>query len=280
MTAGKVPLYLVFGDGWIAGQIRDILKTGGESYEVTKVRLEDREAVLSELRRVQPTHVINAAGVRGTPNVDWCEDHKEETIRANIIGATNVVDCCFLLGIHVTHFSSGCIYDYDDAHPPGGKGYTEEEEPNFFRSFYSNTKIISEKAIKHYPNVLILRIRNPLSGDLHPKNTVTKLFGFKKLIDVPNSGTICPNLLPGAIILAKNGETGLYNFAYLVHRVTDQPRGIYTQRSNGIDQEAPPSIPELVHVLAGRAGQDSQGTSVQPRDGFLEGCAEAANIWV
>lgn len=99
----------------------------------------------SDLKRLQPTRVINAAGVRGTPNVDWCEDHKEETIRANIIGATNLVDCCFLLGIHVTHFSSGCIYDYNDAHPPGGKAYTEEEEPNFYRSFYSNTKIIGEK---------------------------------------------------------------------------------------------------------------------------------------
>jgi hypothetical protein len=26
--------------------------------------------------QVKPTHVLNAAGVTGRPNVDWCEDHK------------------------------------------------------------------------------------------------------------------------------------------------------------------------------------------------------------
>ncbi|KAJ5151551.1 NRS/ER [Penicillium capsulatum] len=173
--------FLIFGNGWISGQIQDILKGKSEHYHVSKVRLEDRETVLRELKEVQPTHVINAAGVRGTPNVDWCEDHKEETIRANVVGATNLVDCCFLLGIHVTHFSSGCIYDYNETHQPGGDPYTEHDEPNFDRSFYSKTKIVSEKA-----------------SHLSP-------FHFE-------SGTICPNLLPGAVILAKNRETGLYNF--------------------------------------------------------------------
>lgn len=26
--------------------------------------------------QVKPTHVFNAAGVTGRPNVDWCETHK------------------------------------------------------------------------------------------------------------------------------------------------------------------------------------------------------------
>jgi hypothetical protein len=26
--------------------------------------------------QVKPTHILNAAGVTGRPNVDWCEDHK------------------------------------------------------------------------------------------------------------------------------------------------------------------------------------------------------------
>jgi len=28
------------------------------------------------LLQVKPTHVLNAAGLTGRPNVDWCEDHK------------------------------------------------------------------------------------------------------------------------------------------------------------------------------------------------------------
>ena len=26
--------------------------------------------------QVKPTHILNAAGITGRPNVDWCEDHK------------------------------------------------------------------------------------------------------------------------------------------------------------------------------------------------------------
>lgn len=39
----------------------------------------------------QPTHVLLAAGVTGRPNVDWCEDHQAETIRANVLGVVTVV---------------------------------------------------------------------------------------------------------------------------------------------------------------------------------------------
>ena len=28
------------------------------------------------LLQVKPTHILNAAGLTGRPNVDWCEDHK------------------------------------------------------------------------------------------------------------------------------------------------------------------------------------------------------------
>ncbi|KAL9167426.1 hypothetical protein ABFS82_05G097200 [Erythranthe guttata] len=34
----------------------------------------------------KPTHVFNAAGVTGRPNVDWCESHRVETIRTNVVG--------------------------------------------------------------------------------------------------------------------------------------------------------------------------------------------------
>jgi dTDP-4-dehydrorhamnose reductase len=38
------------------------------------------------LDEVKPDVVINAAGKTGKPNVDWCEDHKEETLRSNDTG--------------------------------------------------------------------------------------------------------------------------------------------------------------------------------------------------
>ncbi len=102
--------------------------------------MEDREAVLAELEKIKPTHVFNCAGQTGRPNVDWCEDHKEETIRSNVIGTLNLTDCCFLKGVHITVFATGCIYAYDEEHPMGGKGYVETDKSNFAGSFYSETK--------------------------------------------------------------------------------------------------------------------------------------------
>jgi FlaA1/EpsC-like NDP-sugar epimerase len=34
--------------------------------------------------------------------VDWCEDHKTETIRANVIGILNLCDVALLNDVHVT----------------------------------------------------------------------------------------------------------------------------------------------------------------------------------
>lgn len=42
--------------------------------------LEYRSQVLADIQCVKPTHVFNAAGVIGRPNVDWCESHRPEAI--------------------------------------------------------------------------------------------------------------------------------------------------------------------------------------------------------
>ncbi|KAF5860036.1 hypothetical protein ETB97_002122 [Aspergillus alliaceus] len=204
--------FLIFGNGWVSGLIQGELLKNGDYYEVSPVRIENREAVLSELDRVKPTRVINTAGVRGFPNADWCEDHKDAAIRSNVIGAANLVDCCFLRSVHVTHFASACIYDQDETHPLDGPGFTEEEPPNYGASFYSYSKLVSEQAIKSYPNVLILRLRNPLAADLHPMNFITKLIRYEKIVNVPNSGTIMTNMTPAAILLSRHRETGIFNF--------------------------------------------------------------------
>jgi len=139
------PRYLVWGArGWVAEHLLSHLASTGASAVGTTVRMEDREAVLAELERVKPTHVLNAAGCTGRPNVDWCEDHQAETVRSNVIGTLNLADCCLLKEVHCTVFATGCLYQYDEAHPIGGKGYTEEDEPTFKGSFYSLTKGLVE----------------------------------------------------------------------------------------------------------------------------------------
>lgn len=94
----------------------------GKDLFLAENRVQNREAVAAELDKIKPTHVLNAAGVTGRPNVDWCEDNKAETVRANVIGTLNLSDLCDERGIHCTVFATGCIFEYDEVHKLGSGG--------------------------------------------------------------------------------------------------------------------------------------------------------------
>ncbi|KAI5474706.1 hypothetical protein MNV49_002574 [Pseudohyphozyma bogoriensis] len=211
---GNSPVFLVVGSkGWIGGMLANELEKAGANVTRSLTRFEDRAAVLSEIEKVKPTHVLNCAGVTGRPNVDWCEDNKQATIRSNVIGTLNLIDICYLNNIHLTNFATGCIYQYDDAHPMGsGKGFTEEDPANFDGSYYSKTKAQVELILREYPNVLNLRLRMPVSDELHPRNFVTKIAKYERVVDIPNSNTLLYDLLPASIAMAKANLTGVFNF--------------------------------------------------------------------
>ncbi len=208
-------VFLVWGGktGWIGQKMVVLLREEGQIVYVAESRLENREEVESEIQLRRPDYIFNCAGLTGTPNVDWCEDHQQQTIRTNIIGILNLADIAYLHDIHVTNFGTGCIYEYDAEHPMGsGKGFTEEDEPNFAGSFYSKTKIMLEKLLDSYPNVLNLRLRMPISSELHPKNFITKITKYQKVINIPNSMSILDDLLPIAIKMTLCNLKGNFNF--------------------------------------------------------------------
>lgn len=209
--------YLVYGStGWVGQKICQLLDEKGHYYHTGIARLEDRTTLEAELQVANPTCVINCAGVVGKPNVDWCEDHQPETIRANVIGTLNLADLCYLQNIRLLNFATGCIYEYDEEHPIGGKPFTEDDMPNFEKSFYSRSKACCEKMIREYPNVLTLRIRMPISDDFSKRSFHTKIIKYGrsgKVIDVPNSVSFLHDLLPLVIPLSKmEKEVGVLNF--------------------------------------------------------------------
>lgn len=63
-----------------------------------------------------------------------------------------------------------------------------------------------------YPNCLILRLRMPVSDDLHSRSFVTKIVRYDKVVDIPNSHSILHELLPLVIVMSEQQETGVYNF--------------------------------------------------------------------
>lgn len=214
-TLASAKLWLVFGGatGWIGQQMMTILAEQGYDVTCAVSRLQDRESVLAEIKSVGPDFILNAAGVTGRPNVDWCEDHRQETLRANIIGALTLADCAYICQVPVVNLGTGCIYSYDEQHPMGsGIGFTEGDEPNFEGSFYSYTKKMLDKLLVEYPNVLNLRLRMPISDDLHERNFITKITRYQKVVNIPNSMTVLHDLLPLISQMAERGLRGNYNF--------------------------------------------------------------------
>lgn len=211
---GESKKVLVFGGktGWIGQKVvKELVKQGHEPI-CAESRLENRQDLIAEITRVKPDYIINAAGIIGRPTVDWCEEHKQETLRTNVLGTLNLVDVAYTLNLHVTNISTGCIYEYDEKHPMwSGIGFTEQDEPNFTGSFYSRNKILMEKLILQYPNVLNLRVKMPISTELD-KGFVGKIIHYKKVINIPNSFCILDDLLPIAVDMTLRGMKGNFNF--------------------------------------------------------------------
>lgn len=206
-------VYLLFGKtGWIGGKLIDLLKEQGKTYHLAESRTYDRESVIAEIEKIKPTHVLNAAGVTGRPNVDWCEDHRDETIRSNVLGTLTIADVCAIKGIHHLLYATGCIFEYDADHVIGGKGFLEDDVPNFHGSFYSHTKALCEDLLRNYPTTCTLRVRMPISDDLSHRNFVTKIVKYDKVVNIPNSMTVLTDLLPVSLIMSERKLTGIYNF--------------------------------------------------------------------
>ncbi|CAL9152293.1 unnamed protein product [Musa acuminata subsp. burmannicoides] len=207
--------FLIYGrTGWIGGLLGKLCEKQDIPYEYGRGRLEERSQLIRDIQNVKPSHVFNAAGVTGRPNVDWCESHKQETIRTNVVGTLTLADVCRENGLLLMNYATGCIFEYDARHPEGsGIGYKEEDKPNFTGSFYSKTKAMVEELLKEFDNVCTLRVRMPISSDLsNPRNFITKISRYNKVVNIPNSMTVLDELLPISIEMAKRSCRGIWNF--------------------------------------------------------------------
>lgn len=194
---------VILGAKGFLGQYLQRLYPGAD---VPDVDITDGPAVGAMLDTLMPDVLFNAAGKTGRPNVDWCDEHKEETLHANVTGTLVLLHECQKRNVYWVHFSSGCIYAGDN----GGKGYSEDDAPNFYGSYYSSTKAWSEVMLKDFP-VLVLRPRMPFDGSLHPRNLIMKVCKYAKVLDEPNSVTYLPDMFAAIRQLVERRATGTYN---------------------------------------------------------------------
>lgn len=166
------------------------------------------------IRETKPTFLINAAGYTGKPNVDACEIFKTECVMGNVVLPGVIKTVCNDLTLPWGHVSSGCIYS---GNTPDGKGFTEEDTPNFsFRtnncSFYSGCKALGEECLKDAQNAYIWRLRIPFNNIDSSRNYISKVLRYTKLLEATNSISHLDEFVQACFAThEKNVPYGIYN---------------------------------------------------------------------
>ncbi len=196
---------LILGRGYIGSRLYEELNC-----EISDKKIYSYKDIETELKKFNPETIINCIGNVGR-NVDECEKDLDKTLVANTFVPIILLEAALRNNIKFIHISTGCIYHYDYSKDAP---IDENKEPDFFGLFYSRAKIYSERALdalsKKYP-VLIIRIRVPLDNRPHPRNLLTKLINYKKVIDMSNSVTYIPDFLKALKHLIKINARGIYN---------------------------------------------------------------------
>ncbi len=200
---------LVFGNGWIGNKFIERYPEARMSIVFAKSPQDIEQVLETE----DPDVVLNCAGITGQPNVDWCETHQVETAVGNTMFPIMLAQACAERGIHLTHLGSGCIF-YGDSPQPGG--WREDDYPNPV-AYYSKTKAAADMVLGSMPNVAVVRLRLPLDSTPSPKNSITKIVSYPKVIDVSNSATVIDDLLDVFYQVMEKRATGIF------HAVNPQP---------------------------------------------------------
>lgn len=207
---------LLGATGWIGGQLKTMLEGMPDRFKVfvTKQRLNhfDMKEIELDIIVENIDCVVNCAGLTGRPNVDWCETHTHEVIQVNVIGTLALMEVCAKQGCHLINMATGCIFGYDEEHPIGGVPFKEEDEANFAGSFYSLTKAMVDRLAPFYADVLHLRLRMPITCDGNPRCFVTKIRSYEKVVNIPNSMSVLPDLLPLIPQMIERHIVGRLNF--------------------------------------------------------------------
>lgn len=190
----------ILGEGsWIGNKLKEKYP---EYQYIPKTNITKKEDLVRALSITGYNDIIiNCIGYTGVPNVDTCEFHKYETLLANTLIPFWLSEVS--KEKKIVHLSTGCIYD-------GDKNFDEKDTPNYIGSFYSKTKLLAEDAFNLEKDIIV-RLRMPITLDKDPKNLITKLLKYDKLINENNSVTFVNDLVGAINALIEKDAVGIFN---------------------------------------------------------------------
>jgi len=215
------PVVVIVGaNGWIGQQCAEHLAAHDKKPTVKAFggRATDYAALVSFLRECRATHLLSTMGrTHGNaegkhyPSIDYLElpGKLVENMNDNLLGPVTMMKIAHDLGIHFTYMGTGCIFEYDAAHP---EVFGDDDLPNFFGSQYSVVKGVTDRIAHLFGSeTLNLRIRMPISSHPHPRDFITKITGYTNICPRENSMTVLDDLLPVAVDLMLSGVVGTVN---------------------------------------------------------------------
>jgi dTDP-4-dehydrorhamnose reductase len=185
-------ILLLGSSGYVGNSFQNYLISLGIEFKTVSLKSTSqpqRDILHSAIKATQPRFLINAAGFTGKPNVDASEDQKLRCLEANTLLPGIIAEVATEHHLPWGHVSSGCIFT---GSRPDGSGFNEEDVPNFdFRhnncSFYSGTKALAEEILRKAPQCYIWRLRIPFNEVDSPRNYLSKIMRYERLLDVRNS---------------------------------------------------------------------------------------------
>jgi dTDP-4-dehydrorhamnose reductase len=210
-------IYLLGGSGYVGSAFQALFRRREipfRNLRRAEVDYTDPGVLTALLRKDKPTFLINTAGYTGKPNVDACELHKSECLFGNAVLPGTIAAACAEASVPWGHVSSGCIYS---GQRPDGRGFTELDPPNFtFRtnhcSFYSGTKALGEEILAGAADLYVWRLRIPFNQVDGPRNYLTKLLRYQRLLDATNSVSQLDEFVTACLATwEKRVPFGIYN---------------------------------------------------------------------
>lgn len=193
--------------GWdVVGTYHNFSQSG-----LMRLQLTDAADVQSLVQQSQPDVVFLPAF---RSNVDYCEQHPDETYQINVAGSLNVARAARDAGAKLVFYSSDYVFN--------GRGgpYREADEPDPICAYGWQKLEVERKISKLLENFLILRVTVVYGHEAQDKNFVSRLVKTLEggqVLKVPQdqvgSPTLVDDIAEASCRLVEAGATGIFHVA-------------------------------------------------------------------
>ena len=179
--------------------------------ETVRIDLCDFEALVSVVVRLRPSWIVHCAAAT---NVDWCQNHPEETFRDNVAATKNVARAAGMCDARMVYISTDAVYG-------DGSGPHSETEPARPLNVYAQSKWEGEQAAQNeIGSALILRTTlygwNAQNKTSLAEWVLSQLRGGKTVpgfVDVMFNPLLANDLAEVIVSLMDRECSGVYNVA-------------------------------------------------------------------